>query len=161
MTTDFRKLIEDDSIDALCVGTPDHWHAIPTILGCLAGKDVYVEKPDGHNIVEGQRMVAAMRKHKRIVHGFAAHGLGRGKGLGEAYIREGRIGIVWWLRHGRVPSRAISVGLPMARHPRRWIMICGWAQLPSDPLTQTAFMADGGGFMITVVAIWVMTVYIG
>ena len=65
MTT--RKLIEDDSIDALCVGTPDHWHAIPTILGCLAGKDVYVEKPDGHNIVEGQRMVAAMRKHKRIV----------------------------------------------------------------------------------------------
>ena len=43
VTTDFRKLIEDDSIDALCVGTPDHWHAIPTILGCLAGKDVYVE----------------------------------------------------------------------------------------------------------------------
>ena len=65
--TDFRRLIDDESIDVLVVGTPDHWHAIPTIMACQAGKDVYVEKPDGHNLVEGQRMVAAMRKHKRIV----------------------------------------------------------------------------------------------
>ncbi|MDA0658021.1 MAG: Gfo/Idh/MocA family oxidoreductase [Planctomycetota bacterium] len=65
--SDFRRLIDDPSIDALVVGTPDHWHAIPTILACLADKDVYVEKPDGHNIVEGMRMVAAMRKNKRIV----------------------------------------------------------------------------------------------
>jgi predicted dehydrogenase len=64
---DVRKLIDDPKIDAVVVGAPDHWHAIPTILACLADKDVYVEKPDGHNIVEGQRMVAAMRKHKRIV----------------------------------------------------------------------------------------------
>ena len=64
---DFRRIIDDPEIDAVVVGTPDHWHAIPTILACLAGKDVYVEKPDGHNIVEGQRMVAAMRKHKRIL----------------------------------------------------------------------------------------------
>ncbi|HZN68929.1 MAG TPA: Gfo/Idh/MocA family oxidoreductase, partial [Tepidisphaeraceae bacterium] len=64
---DFRRIIDDNSIDAVAVGTPDHWHAISTILACLAGKDVYVEKPDGHNIVEGQRMVAAMRKHERIV----------------------------------------------------------------------------------------------
>lgn len=70
---DFRKLIDDKSIDALVVGTPDHWHAIPTILACLAGKDVYVEKPDSHNIVEGQRMVAAMRKHKRIVQMGSQH----------------------------------------------------------------------------------------
>ena len=65
--TDFRRIIDDPTIDAVAVGTPDHWHAIPTILACLADKDVYVEKPDGHNIVEGQRMVAAMRKHKRVV----------------------------------------------------------------------------------------------
>ncbi|HEV8291192.1 MAG TPA: Gfo/Idh/MocA family oxidoreductase, partial [Tepidisphaeraceae bacterium] len=65
--SDFRKLLDDKSIDVVAIGTPDHWHAIPTILACLAGKDVYVEKPDSHNIVEGQRMVAAMRKNKRIV----------------------------------------------------------------------------------------------
>ncbi|MBM4074880.1 MAG: Gfo/Idh/MocA family oxidoreductase, partial [Planctomycetes bacterium] len=64
---DFRKLIDDKSLDVIVVGTPDHWHAIPTIMACQAGKDVYVEKPDGHNIVEGQRMVAALKKHDRIV----------------------------------------------------------------------------------------------
>jgi len=65
--TDFRHLIDDDTLDAVVVGTPDHWHAIPTILACQAGKDVYVEKPDGHNIHEGQTMVKAMRKNQRIV----------------------------------------------------------------------------------------------
>lgn len=70
---DFRKLLDDNSIDAIVVGTPDHWHAIPTILACQAGKDVYVEKPDGHNIVEGQRMVAALKKHKRIVQMGSQH----------------------------------------------------------------------------------------
>ena len=65
--TDFRRIIDDPDIDAVVVGTPDHWHAIPTILACMAGKDVYVEKPDGHNIVEGRRMVAAMRKYNRVV----------------------------------------------------------------------------------------------
>lgn len=72
-TGDFRKLVDDKSLDALVVGTPDHWHAIPTILGCLAGKDVYVEKPDSHNIVEGMRMVAAMKKHGRIVQMGSQH----------------------------------------------------------------------------------------
>ena len=71
--SDFRRLIDDESIDALVVGTPDHWHAIPTILACQANKDVYVEKPDGHNIVEGRRMVAAMRKHSRIVQMGSQH----------------------------------------------------------------------------------------
>jgi predicted dehydrogenase len=65
--TDFRKLIDNPKLDAIVVGTPDHWHAIPTIMACQAGKDVYVEKPDGHNMIEGQRMVQAMRKHNRIV----------------------------------------------------------------------------------------------
>jgi len=71
--SDFRKLIDDSSIDAIVIGTPDHWHAIPTILACQAGKDVYVEKPDGHNIVEGMRMVEAMRKNKRIVQMGSQH----------------------------------------------------------------------------------------
>ena len=64
---DFRRVIDDPTIDAVIIGTPDHWHAIPTILACLADKDVYVEKPDGHNMLEGQRMVQALRKHGRIV----------------------------------------------------------------------------------------------
>jgi predicted dehydrogenase len=64
---DFRKLLDRDEIDAVILATPDHWHAIPTVMACAAGKDVYVEKPLGHNIREGQAMVAAAEKHKRIV----------------------------------------------------------------------------------------------
>src|SRR5207244_6151621 len=64
---DFRQALDDKSVDAVLLGTPDHWHAIPTILACMAGKDVYVEKPDGHNLIEGHTMVAAAKKHGRVV----------------------------------------------------------------------------------------------
>ena len=64
---DFRKALEDKTLDALVLGTPDHWHALPTIYACQAGKDVYVEKPDGHNILEGRTMVAAAKKYGRVV----------------------------------------------------------------------------------------------
>lgn len=64
---DFRKALDDKSLHALVLGTPDHWHAIPTIMACQAGKDVYVEKPDGHNILEGRTMVAAAIKYGRVV----------------------------------------------------------------------------------------------
>lgn len=64
---DFRKALDDPSIDALVIATPDHWHAPATILACTAGKHVYVEKPASHNGREGQLMVAAARKHKRSV----------------------------------------------------------------------------------------------
>ena len=67
MVHDFRKPLDDPSVDAILLGTPTHWHAIPTIMACQAGKDVYVEKPDSHNPIEGQMMVAASRKYKRVV----------------------------------------------------------------------------------------------
>src|SRR5438094_2799550 len=57
----FRRLLEQKDIDAVLIATPDHWHAIPTVLACQAGKDVYVEKPLGHNIKEGRAMVEAAR----------------------------------------------------------------------------------------------------
>jgi predicted dehydrogenase len=64
---DFRRVLDRKDIDAVHVATPDHWHAIPTVMACAAGKDVYVEKPLAHNIKEGQAMVAAARKYNRIV----------------------------------------------------------------------------------------------
>ncbi len=65
--SDFRRLLDEKSIDAVVVATPDHWHAMATILACQAGKDVYVEKPVSHNVVEGRRMVEAGRKYGRVV----------------------------------------------------------------------------------------------
>ena len=56
---DFRRALDDKSIDALVIAAPDHWHAPATILACTAGKHVYVEKPGSHNAREGELMVAA------------------------------------------------------------------------------------------------------
>ncbi len=64
---DFRKALEDKSVDAVVIATPDHWHAPAAILACAAGKDVYVEKPCGHNPLEGELLIAAARKYNRIV----------------------------------------------------------------------------------------------
>ncbi|HYE72880.1 MAG TPA: Gfo/Idh/MocA family oxidoreductase, partial [Blastocatellia bacterium] len=66
-TRDFRKVIDDKTIDAVIIGTPDHWHALPTVAACQAGKDVYVEKPLSLTIAEGRVMVDVARRHNRIV----------------------------------------------------------------------------------------------
>jgi len=62
-----RKLLEDKSIDAISNALGDRWHALSTIWACQAGKHVYVEKPDTHNLFEGRQMVAAARKHQCMV----------------------------------------------------------------------------------------------
>lgn len=64
---DFRRVLERKDLDAVVVATSDHWHAIPMILACQAGKDVYVEKPISHNVREGRAMVNAARKYDRVV----------------------------------------------------------------------------------------------
>ncbi len=65
--TDIRKLLEKKDFDALCIAAPDHWHAPATIMGCQAGKHVYVEKPCSHNPHEGEMAVDAARKYNRLV----------------------------------------------------------------------------------------------
>ncbi len=64
---DLRRALDDKSVDAIVVTTPDHWHALATIWGCQAGKHVYVEKPISNNVFEGRQMVAAARKYDRVV----------------------------------------------------------------------------------------------
>jgi predicted dehydrogenase len=66
-TRDFRRVLDRQDVDAVIVGTPDHWHAIPTIMACQAGKDVYVEKPLALTIGEGRVMVNAARRYNRVV----------------------------------------------------------------------------------------------
>ncbi len=96
---DYRRVLDDSRVSALVIGAPDHWHALPTIHACQAGKDVYVEKPDGHNILEGHTMVAAARKHR--ARGPVGHagpqrddaaggdGLDRPRALGQGPFRQG------------------------------------------------------------------------
>ncbi|MBI5283443.1 MAG: Gfo/Idh/MocA family oxidoreductase [Candidatus Solibacter usitatus] len=64
---DFREILADRSVDAVCISTPDHWHPYMAVEACKAGKDVYVEKPVCLGVNEGRIMIEAARKHGRIV----------------------------------------------------------------------------------------------
>lgn len=110
---DFRRILDDASVDVLVVAAPNHWHAPATILGCAAGKHVYVEKPCSHTPEEGEMAVAAARKHNRIVQ----MGTQRRSwpGISEAIqkIHDGEIGKVHYARtwyNNRRPS--IGFGKP-------------------------------------------------
>lgn len=64
---DYRELLDRKDIDAVIIGTPDHWHALMMTHACEAGKDVYVEKPVGNSIIECRTMVAAQQKYNKVV----------------------------------------------------------------------------------------------
>jgi len=64
---EYRKLLENKSIDAVCIATPDHWHALHTIHSIQAGKDVYIEKPVSKTIKEGRAMVNAAKNSRQVV----------------------------------------------------------------------------------------------
>jgi len=90
--SDFRKLLERQDIDAVIVASPDHWHALHVIHACCAGKDAYVEKPMCVTIREGQAMVAAARRHARVVQ-MGSQGRSQAGGRYSAqYVRNGYCG---------------------------------------------------------------------
>ncbi|MDW8354063.1 MAG: Gfo/Idh/MocA family oxidoreductase [Bryobacterales bacterium] len=95
---DFRGLLEQKDIDAVVVATPDHWHAIPTVLACQAGKDVYVEKPLGHNIREGRAMVEAARRYNRIVQTGTQHRSAPHFAEVAEIVQSGKLGRVHYVR---------------------------------------------------------------
>src|SRR4051794_9565210 len=64
---DYRQMLAEKDLDIVLIGTPDHWHALPMIAAVEAGADVYVQKPISVDVMEGQAMLAAARKHKRVV----------------------------------------------------------------------------------------------
>jgi predicted dehydrogenase len=91
---DYRALLESKDVDAVVVATPDHWHALPSIHACQAGKDVYCEKPLGLTIREGRAMVAAARKHRRVFQVGTQRRCSRDHRAGCELIRRGGIGKV-------------------------------------------------------------------
>jgi predicted dehydrogenase len=95
---DFRKLLERKDVDAVIIATPDHWHAMPTIHACDAGKDVYVEKPLSHTIQEGRKMVDAARRNKRIVQMGTQQRSGQHFQKAVDIVRSGKLGKVVFVR---------------------------------------------------------------
>ena len=99
---DYRKLLEDKSVDAVLIATPDHWHALPAADAMVAGKDVYCEKPLTLSINEGQVLVKLAKKHKRILQTGSMQRSDAKFIKACEYVRNGRIGKI----------KRVLVGLP-------------------------------------------------
>jgi predicted dehydrogenase len=95
---DPRQVMDDKSIDAISIATPNHWHSLIAIWGCQAGKDVYVEKPCSHNGWEGRQLVEAAKKHNRIVQHGTQSRSSAGLREGVQKLNEGLIGEVYLSR---------------------------------------------------------------
>jgi predicted dehydrogenase len=109
---DFRKALDDASVDALVIATPDHWHCLATIWACEAKKDVFVTSPLSHDPWEGRRAVEAARKHQRIVAADLAtrssmHGMDAKK-----FIESGRLGKIHFCRVNEQSGQSNFRSLP-------------------------------------------------
>src|SRR5207247_3531940 len=89
---DFRKMLEDKSIDAVSIATCNHTHTLIAINSVIAGKHVYVEKPLSHNIWEGRKLVEAARKYERCVQHGTQSRSGGGFRKAAAFLAEGKLG---------------------------------------------------------------------
>lgn len=123
---DYRKMLELKEVDAVTIGTPDHWHALCAIHACQAGKDVYVEKPMTLTIREGRKMVEAVRKHGRVLQVGSQQRSMAANRIGCELVRAGGIGKVRKVIAHNYPSpwecgfsgQAVPEGLD-------WDMWCG------------------------------------
>jgi predicted dehydrogenase len=95
---DFREILADKSIDAVCISTPDHWHAYMTVEACKAGKDVYVEKPACVYVEEGVKMVQAARKYNRVVQAGTMQRSGGYFKKAKEIVRSGELGEITFCR---------------------------------------------------------------
>jgi len=125
---DFRQLLDNKDVDAVIVSTPDHWHALLTIMACKAGKDVYVEKGLSSTIREGRVAVDTARKYKRIVQVGAQERSGDHYAKAVKLIQDGALGAVHrvsanWTRN-MMPgfkSRQLKAGLTDALDWDMWL----------------------------------------
>jgi len=117
---DIRKLLEDQSIDAVSIATPNHWHSLMGVWACQAGKDVYVEKPCSHTAWEGRQLVKAARKYDRIVQHGTNSRSGPAIREGVQQLNDGLIGDVYMARGlcfkwrdtiGRTPKEPVPEGV--------------------------------------------------
>jgi len=94
VTRDFRRVLDRSDIDAVIVATPDHWHALPTVMACEAGKDVYVEKPLSLTIGEGRVMVDVARRTKRVVQMGTQQRSAQHYADAIEYVKSGQLGTI-------------------------------------------------------------------
>ncbi|MFM1942159.1 MAG: hypothetical protein RI897_1141 [Verrucomicrobiota bacterium] len=109
---DFRRVLDRKDVDAVIVATPDHWHALPTVMACQAGKDVYVEKPLAKSIAEGRAMVTAGTKHRRVVQMGTQRRSSEHIAQAVDFVRSGKLGQIGMVRSWAYLDWVGGVGNP-------------------------------------------------
>jgi len=165
---DFRRIIDRSDIDAVMTGTPDHWHALITVMACESGKDVYCEKPLCRTIYEGQKMVEAARRYHRVVQmGTQYRSIGSSRQACE-WIRSGRLGTVGEVHMTHAPNRfckrSPSVKPPANLDWNMWLGPAPWAPYHPNRCHFNfrywmdyggGYIADNGAHMFSIVS-WAM-----
>lgn len=95
---DIRELIADKEVDAICIATPNHWHALATVWACEAGKDVYTEKPMTHAFNEGAKIINAGKRYNRVITVGTQSRSDAGLAQLRQYIDEGNLGELEYIR---------------------------------------------------------------
>src|SRR5436190_7890177 len=114
---DFRELLDRKDVDAVVISTPDHWHALQTMMACAAGKDVYVEKPVTLFPAEGRWMLDVARRHKRVVQVGTQQRSGLHYRRAKELIQAGHIGKVVSVRMQVYRNIMPGFGAPADRDP--------------------------------------------
>jgi predicted dehydrogenase len=137
---DFRRVIERDDVDVVLVATPDHWHALPTVLACQAGKDVYVEKPLGQCIDEGRAMLLAARENKRVVQMGTQWRSGEHYRAAVEYVQSGKLGRIRMVRAWAYLDWVGGIGNPPDADPPAGVDYDMWlGPAPKRPFNPNRF----------------------
>ncbi len=114
---DFRQMLDNKDLQAVVIGTPDHWHAPLTILSCAAGKDVYVEKPLTLFVREGRWMVQAARKYNRVVQAGTQQRSGKHYQKAKELLEAGYLGKIMYAHSGSQRNVMPGFGTPLDSDP--------------------------------------------
>jgi predicted dehydrogenase len=148
---DYRKILDRKDIDAVIVGTPDHWHALVLIHACEAGKDAYCEKPLSHNIVEAVSMSEAVKQHKRVVQCGTWQRSTKEFTDAIDYVRSGKLGKIVlcraWISDGFRAGRQKAIEPPKGLDYDMWVGPAAFVPYQSNRchFNWRWFMNFGGG----------------
>lgn len=136
---DFRRVLADKDIDGVIIATPDHWHVIPTLLACQAGKDVYIEKPLSQTIHEGHLMRDAARKYNRVMQVGTQRRSGEHFKSAVEYVASGKLGKVCLVKAWMCQVRG-SIGRPSDSEPPAGVDYDVWlGPAPKRPFNKNRF----------------------
>ena len=137
---DFRRVIERKDVDVCVVATPDHWHALPTVYACQAGKDVYVEKPLATSIAEGRAMLEAAKRHQRVVQMGTQWRSGAHYREAVEFVQSGKLGKIRQVRAWAYLDWVGGIGHPADRQPPAGVDYDMWlGPAPQRPFNPNRF----------------------